>query len=346
HILGDYSGGVGLAMSQSLITTAVLIYPGNYRITLENAFPVNDEWYHVAFVMGEEVFSIYINGSKKEEVATENIGNSLASFKIAGRGDLELLTGDLDEVGIWTRNLSATEVSQLYNNGSGVTYPPADIGPTVTLNSPVNAYNTTIPEIIFNCTASDDFGITNVSLLINNTIEQTNTSGINGTEYSFTHTLATGVGHYNWSCIAYDSINQSTTASVRTFTYVNDLAVSLTSPVAGYNSTSKSITFNGTASDDTAIINVSLYIDGVLNQTNSSGLNATDYLFTNLSDGSHNWTYRACDVVSCLSATTRLLTVNTTPDIQFVSPTYANATNSTSSYVPVNVTVTIPNPVS
>ena len=341
HILGDYSGGVGLAMSQSLITTAVLIYPGNYRITLENAFPVNDEWYHVAFVMGEEVFSIYINGSKKEEVATENIGNSLASFKIAGRGDLELLTGDLDEVGIWTRNLSATEVSQLYNNGSGVTYPPADIGPTVTLNSPVNAYNTTIPEIIFNCTASDDFGITNVSLLINNTIEQTNTSGINGTEYSFTHTLATGVGHYNWSCIAYDSINQSTTASVRTFTYVNDLAVSLTSPVAGYNSTSKTITFNGTASDDTAIINVSLYIDGVLNQTNSSGLNATDYLFTkSLSDGSHNWTYQACDAFSCLNATTRLLTVNTTPDIQFVSPTYADFTTSPSSYVPVNVTVT------
>ncbi len=31
--------------------------------------------------------------------------------------------GDMDEVGIWSRNLSAGEISQLYNNGAGTTHP-------------------------------------------------------------------------------------------------------------------------------------------------------------------------------------------------------------------------------
>ena len=304
-------------------------------------------WFHVVVTWGSDGFKLYVNGGVAEDtdVDTNAWGSGSANgFSIgvqnAITGNTDEFNGIIDDAGIWSRQLNESEVGELYDSGTGITPSLPDAFPTVTLNSPVNAYNTTVPTIDFNCTASDDVEITKVSLLINGTIEQTNTSGINGTDYLFTKILTTA-GFYNWSCIAYDSANQSTTANVRNLTYSNDLAVSLVSPVAGYNSTSISINFNGTASDDAALINVSLYVDGVLNQTNSSGINATYYLFTSsLSDGNHNWTYRACDVVSCLSATTRLLTVNTTPDIQFVSPTYANATNSTSSYVPVNVTVT------
>ena len=94
------------------------------------------------------------------------------------------------------------------------------------------------------------------------------------------------------------------------------LTVSLTSPVEAYNSSSASISFNGTASDVTAIINVSLIIDDVYNETNSSGYNATDYLFTKkLADGDHTWSYQACDIHTCLNTTARNLTVDTTPPI-------------------------------
>jgi hypothetical protein len=31
--------------------------------------------------------------------------------------------GDIDEVGIWSRVLTSTEVTQLYNGGAGLQYP-------------------------------------------------------------------------------------------------------------------------------------------------------------------------------------------------------------------------------
>jgi len=60
---------------------------------------------------------------------------------------------------------------------------------------------------------------------------------------------------------------------------------------------------------------VSLLIDGVVNETNSSGLNNTDYVWTKtFSDADYNWT---CSAVDNDSATTtqgvRHFNVNTTP---------------------------------
>ena len=70
---------------------------------------------------------------------------------------------------------------------------------------------------------------------------------------------------------------------------------------------------------------MSLYIDGVLNETNSSGINNTDYIFTKtLSDGDHNWTYEACnDRGHCKIATTRSLSIL---KIIINSQTYNNET--------------------
>jgi len=115
----------------------------------------------------------------------------------------------------------------------------------------------------------------------------------------------------------------------------------LNSPIDTYNSTSRTITFNGTVSSDVGIANVSLIINGNYNETNTSGLNG-DYIFTKtLSDGNYNWTYEACNINSvCVNATVRTFSIDTTPFIQFESPTYANDTNSISPYIPVNVSLT------
>ena len=88
--------------------------------------------------------------------------------------------------------------------------------------------------------------------------------------------------------------------------------VTLNFPVNSYNSTSATITFNGTASDDTKLENVSLYIDGILNETNSSGINDTDYIFIKIiSQGNHNWTYEAWDNDSQVTtATTRIFSID------------------------------------
>ncbi len=76
--------------------------------------------------------------------------------------------------------------------------------------------------------------------------------------------------------------------------------VLLNSPVEYFNSTSNTIIFNGTVWDDFNLFNVTLYGnwgDGWHgNETNSSGINNTDYIFNkSLIDGIYVWNYYACD---------------------------------------------------
>ncbi len=90
--------------------------------------------------------------------------------------------GGIDEVGIWNRTLSPAEITQLFNNGIGITF----LEDTVTLNSPINNLQTTNTTTSFSCSA--DFGISlnleNMSLYTNETgsFEVRNTtSGLSGT---------------------------------------------------------------------------------------------------------------------------------------------------------------------
>ena len=98
-------------------------------------------------------------------------------------------------------------------------------------------------------------------------------------------------------------------------------AITLNSPVDNFNTSSNSITFNGTITSS-GVLNVTLFIDGVLNETNSSGIDNTDYLFTKiLSEGKHNWTYEACSALGCTNATTRTFTIDTeAPHLNITSP--------------------------
>jgi len=78
----------------------------------------------------------------------------------------------------------------------------------------------------------------------------------------------------------------------------NGLSVTLNSPANYYNSTSSSITFNCSATDDTAVLNLTLIIDGKDNYTitnTSANQNLSLQVTRTLSVGNHNWTCRASD---------------------------------------------------
>ena len=95
------------------------------------------------------------------------------------------------------------------------------------------------------------------------------------------------------------------------------------------------ITFNGTASDNSGLINVSLYLDGTIISTNSSGFNATNYIFTSgaLSEGNHDWFYSAWDDTSTppsqTNGTGMRFTIDTIPTINTFSPTNNSYSSST-----------------
>lgn len=124
-----------------------------------------------------------------------------------------------------------------------------------------------------------------------------------------------------------------------------NITVVLNSPANAATLTSLDVTFNASINNTEPSVleldNVSLYIDGVLNETNSSGISG-DYIFTKtLADGSYNWTVVAVDNESTSYTTsTRTFTVDTTPNIQFISPTPADGTNTTNTYIETNVSLT------
>lgn len=99
----------------------------------------------------------------------------------------------------------------------------------------------------------------------------------------------------------------------------------LNTPIDNYNSSNQTINFNGTIQDVVGTLdNVSLIIDGLYNQTNSSGITG-DYIFTaSLGLGSHNWTYEYCDDGGCANLTARNLTIAyfSVNDVSYNSTSY------------------------
>lgn len=86
------------------------------------------QWHHIVGTMKEnDYLRLYVDGV---EITP---GISLTTFKDLGvaqrrfigvsRALTEDANGVIDEVGIWSRALTADEISELYNSGNGLTYP-------------------------------------------------------------------------------------------------------------------------------------------------------------------------------------------------------------------------------
>lgn len=107
--------------------------------------------------------------------------------------------------------------------------------------------------------------------------------------------------------------------------------INLISPIDGFNSTSQTVSFNATVSEDEFLItNVSLYgnFTGAweANQTNTSGDNDTEYSFSLvLEDGIYIWNIEMCDNETTCSFTAE----NRTLTIDSQEPQIYNITNET-----------------
>lgn len=89
-------------------------------------------WYHIVFTYddaGDRKGHIYLNGSEvtygTQTACTGTItaDNAFNQFIGQYQGGLFRWNGAIDEVGIWSRVLSGAEITQLYNSGSGLSYP-------------------------------------------------------------------------------------------------------------------------------------------------------------------------------------------------------------------------------
>jgi hypothetical protein len=83
-------------------------------------------WQHLMMWYDSVAGTLYasVNNGTPATGAVPGINTTSAPFLVGVRGDFKgYYDGLIDEVGIWTRLLTTAERTQLYNSGSGLTYP-------------------------------------------------------------------------------------------------------------------------------------------------------------------------------------------------------------------------------
>lgn len=95
----------------------------------------------------------------------------------------------------------------------------------------------------------------------------------------------------------------------------------LISPTNGTETANHTVDFYLNVTDTMTLTNVSLYLNGVLNETNSSGLNA-NYTFTKtLGSGTYNWFITACNNDLCGNSSVRTVIVSNWVQSALYGPT-------------------------
>ena len=220
---------------------------------------------------------------------------------------------------------------------------PSDMErPNITLNAPVEAFNSSSYTITFNATVFDNMNLTNVSLWGNWTgtwkINQTNSSGINNTNYIFTVDL-TGYldGSYTWMIRAEDNATNSVNSSIRTFMLdTTKPQISIVYPANNTNSSNGNLNVNYTVSDTNLAYcwysNDSMKVNITLADCGTNITTVTWY------EGQHNVTIWVNDSFGNVNRSSVTFSIDTIkPNIQITYP--SNNTNSSNSNLDVNYTV-------
>jgi hypothetical protein len=127
---GTFSGILGGAESQQFLLRSW--EAENYRLYFGDQFsalPIYDKkWYHVALTYNDanDDLTFYVNNVSDNYTCDTSTLNAYVKW-IGARSDgwenVYSFDGIVDEVGIWDRTLTPSDVSLLYNNGCGYSFP-------------------------------------------------------------------------------------------------------------------------------------------------------------------------------------------------------------------------------
>jgi len=242
HIYVDTRQDMALFLDQH--TTNLSFYDGAHKDQPYSITP--GLWQHIVYVYDEATtnITIYVNGSRVSEDTSVDTSVNLASQNaIGGDSDNEGLL--IDELGIWNRTLTSSEISDLYNDGSGITY-GAFSSPIITLNNPSDNLETWNHTITFNCSSKAPSGgdpPINLSLLINDAYNTTITNATPNINLSLQSNIPVGIGSHNWSCISSSQVGE-TTSSTRFFNITEFIENLVSYNATSYPGTTEGITIN------------------------------------------------------------------------------------------------------
>ena len=120
-----------LGFNAATTKMSFFIYNGTTYYEIDSSTVIPDGvWTHIVAVYdGVHYLYIYINGvqdAKSTDIGAITIyynGNYQFYIGTDKAYSTRFYNGALDEIGVWSKGLTAAEVSQLYNHGSGNSYP-------------------------------------------------------------------------------------------------------------------------------------------------------------------------------------------------------------------------------
>jgi hypothetical protein len=282
------------------------LYWGAYNLDNTTNISAISGWVHLVITIDDDanILRYYINGvNVKNMTLSGTIPYTATRVTIGASGynnGSSSYDGLMDEVGWWNRTLSWSEVQDIYNGGAGLNFTEitTTINPYVQLNYPENFSNFSVSTIQFNYTGyvySAGTTINQTELYIDGVSSEINSTDMaNGTTYLISKSL--GTGYHNWSVKLWDT-NGTTNQSL--YWYFNITIyppnVTIHFPYSNSNYTTTNIHFNSTITDDFTLQNVTMYIDGLVNNTNTSGIEGLYQWDFILSEGNHNWSILAYD---------------------------------------------------
>ena len=211
------------------------------------------------------------------------------------------LTTTLDE-GAYIWNVWCNDSAQNSNFSSANRTIIVDLTPPdITLISPQDGkYENTTNNVVFTINASDVWAeVSNCSLIIDGAVEQTQSDILEGEPSNFKKSMLNRT--YTWSVNGtntndFENASQTLNITVEVVD-ANPPLVTLNFPRPNYHSSVYNITFNYTAEDATGIENCSLYIDTILNDTDTQVENFVSNYFnvSGIPEGAHNWTVECFD---------------------------------------------------
>ena len=247
-------GGSGVARPSSWIDAADV---GATTALAANA------WNHLATTYDRTTWRLYVNGTQVASKAfTGTIPVSTGALKIGGNSIWgEWFTGQIDDVRVYNRALTAAEVTTDRDTAVGGPAAPDTTAPTVSVTAPATGA-TVSGTVAVNAAAADNVGVSGVQFKLDGA-----NLGAEDTAAPYTtswNTLTASNGTHTLTAVARDAATNTTTSSSVSVTVTNDLvapSVSITAP--NTNSTvSGTVNVAATATDDVAVAGVQFKLDG------------------------------------------------------------------------------------
>ncbi|MBX4200052.1 PQQ-dependent sugar dehydrogenase [Candidatus Parcubacteria bacterium] len=314
-------------------------------VTSSAILPLNT-WSHVACVWNGTTLKVYVNGIESGSVAetVTPVGNSLP-FQIGRWGASDYFRGMLDEVRVYNRVLSATDITELFNFGNTPVPPPSTptgLSASAISSSQINLSwtDTSADELGFRIErktgASGVYG--EIATVGANIASYQNISGL-----SASTTYAYRVRSYNnGGNSAYSNEATSTTRAA-----VGDTTpptVTLTAPLNSTIVSGTNTLVTATASDNVGVVGVQFLLDGTnLGAEDTSSPYSMTWNTTTATNGAHTVSARARDTAgnATVSVVANVNVDNQAPTGTIAINNGASATNNRNAILNLTATDTL-----